>query len=123
MEIKEPAREEAIEEYELGLQNIVDIKIVNKNGEDVSKKCVQTVLKTGYETIKNLAVMLIILANNFFSGCEYLLANLNQDILQYNMGILFSKESPEVIIKCKELGCVYDYAPDFGVMKKGYTQK
>ena len=123
IEIKEPAREEAIEEYELGLQNIVDIKIVNKNGEDVSKKCVHVVLKTGYETIKNLAVMLIILANNFFSGCEYLLANLNQDILQYNMGILFSKESPEVIIKCKELGCVYDYAPDFGVMKKGYTQK
>ena len=44
-------------------------------------------------------------------------------VQQYNMGILFSKESPEVIIKCKELGCVYDYAPDFGVMKKGYTQK
>lgn len=117
IEIKESACEESIEEYELGLQNIVDIKIVNKNGEDISKSCVQIVLKIGYETIKNLAVMLIILANNFFSGCEYLLANLNQDILQYNMGIIFSKESPEVIIKCKDLGCVYDYAPNFGVME------
>lgn len=117
MEIKEPACEEVIEEYELGLQNIVDIKVVNKNGENVSKKCVQIVLKIGYETIKNLAIMLMILANNFFAGCEYLLANLNQETFQYNMGIIFSKESPEVVIKCKELGCVYDYAPNFGVVK------
>ena len=65
--------------------------------------------------------MLMILANNFFTGYEYLLANLNQDTLQYNMGIIFSKESPEVVIKCKELGCVYDYAPNFGVMKMDYT--
>lgn len=121
MEMKEPACEESIEEYELGLQNIADIKIVNKNGEDVSKKCVQIVLKIGYETIKNLAVMLMILADNFFDGCEYLLANLNQDTLQYNMGILFSKESSEVVIKCRELGCVYDYAPNFGAVKMDYT--
>lgn len=121
IEIREPVCEESMEEYELGLQNIVDIKIVNKNGEDVSKKCVQIVLKIGYETIKNLAIMLMILANNFFTGYEYLLANLNQDTLQYNMGIIFSKESPEVVIKCKELGCVYDYAPNFGVMKMDYT--
>lgn len=121
IEIKEPACEEAIEEYELGLQNIVNIRIVNKYGEDVSEKCVQIVLKIGYETIKKLAVMLMILANNFSFGCEYLLANLKQCILQYNLGIIFSKESPEVIIKCKELGCVYDYAPNFGVMKMDYT--
>lgn len=118
IEIKEPACEEAIEEYELGLQNIVDIKIVNKNGEDVSKKCVQIVLKIGYETIKNLAVMLMILANNFSADCEYLLANLNQDTIQYNMGIIFSKESPKAVIKCRELGCVYDYAPNFGEFRE-----
>lgn len=121
IEIKEPACEEAIEEYELGLQNIVDIRIVNKYGEDVSEKYVQIVLKIGYETIKKLAVMLITLANNFSFGCEYLLANLKQSILQYNMGLIFSKESPEVIIKCKELGCVFDYVPDFGIVKMLYT--
>ena len=121
IEIKEPACEEAIEEYELGLQNIVDIRIVNKYGEDVSEKYVQIVLKIGYETIKKLAVMLMTLANNFSFGCEYLLANLKQSILQYNMGLIFSKESPEVIIKCKELGCVFDYVPDFGIVKMLYT--
>lgn len=116
-EIKEPACEEAIEEYELGSQNIADIRIINKYGEDVSEQCVQIVLKIGYDTIKKLAVMLMILANNFSFGYEYLLANLKQSIPQYNMGIIFSKESPEVMIKCKELGCVYDHAPDFGIAK------
>ena len=118
IEIKEPACEESIEEYELGLQNIMEIRIVNKYGRDVSEKYVQIVLKIGYE---NLAIMLMILANNFYPGCEYLLANLKQSILQYNMGIIFSKESPDVIIKCKELGCVYDYVPDFGKMKTDNT--
>ena len=61
--------------------------------------------------------MLMTLANNFSFGCEYLLANLKQSILQYNMGLIFSKESPEVIIKCKELGCVFDYVPDFGIVE------
>lgn len=121
IEIKEPACEESIEEYELGLQNIVDIRIVNKNGEDVNKKCVQIVLKIGYDTIKNLAMMLMILANDFFADREYLLANLNQSTLQYNMGIIFSKESPEVMIKCKELGSVFDHAPNFGIMKMDHT--
>lgn len=58
----EPACEEAIEEYGSGSQNIADIRIIDKYGEDISGQCVQIVLKIGYETIKKLAVMLMIMS-------------------------------------------------------------
>lgn len=116
IEIKEPACDESIEEYELGLKNILKIKITNQDGEDVSRNCVQAVLKLNQDTLKKLATMLIILANNYSSNCNYLLANLKQIPIQYNMGIIFTTESPDVIIRCGDLGCVYGYIPKFGII-------
>ncbi len=116
IEIRDPVCDEAIEEYELGLKNIVDIKIINGVCQNVSNMCVQIVFKLGYDTLKKFATMLMILANNYSKSDKYLLANLGQFRTQYNMGVIFTKESPDVVIKCDDLGCVYDYEPNFGIL-------
>lgn len=116
-EVKAPARDESIEEYELGLRNVVSIKVLAQDGRDISSECVQAVLKMNYDTLKQFAAMLLVLANNDSYGCEYVLANLKQEKLQFNMGLLFTKDSPEMVVKCQDLGCVYDYEPDFGMKK------
>lgn len=114
-EIKDPACDESIEEYELGLKNVASIKVLDQDCKDISSECVQVVLKMNYDTLKQFASMLLVLANNCSYSCEYLLANLKQEKLQFNMGIIFTKDSPEMIIKCQNLGCVYDYDPNFGM--------
>lgn len=116
-EIKDPACDESIEQYELGLRNVASIKVLNQDYKDITSKCVQIVLKINYDTLKQFATMLLVLANNYSYKCEYLLANLKQERLQFNMGIIFTKESPEMVIKCHDLGCVYDYDPNFGMIK------
>ncbi len=120
VEIREPAcgetietYDDLIEAYELGWQNIARIKIMDRSGEDVSENCGQVVLRIGFGTVKSLATMLMVLADNYLPDHGYLLANLKQSTLQYNMGMIFSKESPDVVIKCGELGCVCDHDPDF----------
>ncbi len=79
----------------------------------MSENCGQVVLRIGFGTVKSLATMLMVLADNYLPDHGYLLANLKQSTLQYNMGMIFSKESPDVVIKCGELGCVCDHDPDF----------
>lgn len=114
-EVKEPSSDDlSLEEYEIGLRNIANIKIVSEDNIDFSGKCVQTVLSVGYDTLKKLATMLLVLADNYSDNCSYRLANVRQNQLEYNMGVLFTETSPDIVIKCKDLGYVYQYDRNFG---------
>lgn len=115
-EIKKPSLDDlSIEEYEIGFRNIVDIKVLDKAG-GIINDYVDIVLAVSYGTLKKFATMLLVLANNYSPGKEYLLANLRQEELQYNMGLIFAKGSPDVVVRCGDLGCVYDYDPNFGLV-------
>lgn len=116
IEIKEPASYESIEGYELGCNNIADIAIYNKENYNITNKdYMQVVLKLNYDGLKDLATMLLILANNYKEDESYKLANINQKEFEYNMGIILNSNSCEAILKCKGLGCIYDYESNFGV--------
>lgn len=115
LEIREPSEAMMIEEYELGMRNIVNIKIIDEKDNDISKQCIQIVVGLNYKTIKRFASMLLVLADNFSVNCEYLLANEKRSPNQYNLGILLDRTSPEVVIKCGDVGCVYDYDTTWGI--------
>lgn len=114
-EIKEPSSEEALEEYEIGFKNIVCIKVYDSFNNEITENCSQVVFKLSYMALKDLANMLLILADNYEENIKYLLAHIKQKELQYNMGIVFTEQSCEVIFSCQDLGCVYDYDPLFGL--------
>ncbi len=109
IEIKEPAANESMEEYELGLRNLVDIKITDGSGENICENWWEVVWDLSYETVKKLAHMLLILADNYSSEDAYLLANLRQMELQYNAGMLFTKESPDLVMKFGDLGSAWEF--------------
>lgn len=115
--IKEPAYDDSIEEYELGYSNIADIAIYNQENMNITGDYMQVVFKINYEGLKDFATMLLIFANNYRIGNEYQLANINQKNFEYNMGVMLSSKSCEMTLKCKELGCVYDYEPEFGISR------
>jgi len=114
IEIKEPACDESIEEYELGYNNIADVAIYNEENINITQNYMQVVFKLNYIGLKDFATMLLILANNYKTGNKYHLANINQKNFKYNMGIMLNGNSCEMTLKCKDLGCVYDYEPEFG---------
>lgn len=114
IDIKEPACDESIEEYELVYSNIAEIAIYNQQNINITQDYMQVVFKLNYAGLKDFATMLLILANNYKVGSEYHLANINQKKFQYNMGVMLNSSSCEMTLKCKDLGCVYDYEPEFG---------
>jgi len=114
IEIKEPACDESIEEYELGCSNVADVSIYNQENINITQDYMQVVFKLNYGGLKDFATMLLIFVNNYKVGNKYHLANVNQKKFEYNMGIMLNSSSCEMTLKCKDLGCIYDYEPEFG---------
>jgi len=113
-EVKEPAADESIEDYELGFNNIANIKILDSSHMDVTNNQMQIIFNINHKGLKDFASMLLVLANNYENQQEYMLAHVKQKEQQYNMGILLSENSNDVILKCDYLGCVYNYDLQFG---------
>lgn len=113
-EIKEPAANEAIEDYELGFYNLAQIRVLDANKTDITNSQMQVMININYNGLKDFANMMLILANNFENEQEYMIAHMKKNKQQYNMGILLSENSNQVIFKCEHLGSVYNYNPNFG---------
>ena len=115
-EVKEPASDESIEDYELGFTNIVHIRVLDKEKNEITNSKMQVIFKINYYGLKDFGNILLILANNYELHKEYELAHVIQKKNQYNLGVLLTHESSEVIIRCNYLGDVHDYAPHFGIV-------
>lgn len=113
-QIKEPAVDESIEDYELGLNNMVQIRILDSNNNNVTKDGMEIIFNINYNGLKDFATTLLILANNYENGQEYRMAHAKQREIQDNLGVLLSEKSNEVILKTDYLGCVYNYDSHFG---------
>lgn len=113
-EVKEPAQDECIEEYELGFNNIANIRILDVNGLDTTNERMQVIFNISYNGLRDFAHMLLILANNYENQQKFIMAHVKQEEKQYNLGVLLSSNSNEVVIKCDYLGGVYNFDPHFG---------
>lgn len=115
--IKEPTKENefelqgkiCLEPYELAKRNILNIKIMNSAGDDITREYHTVVLEINRKGLLELATMLLVLANNYQEGAEYLLAHREQVEYQYNLGVMLTSDSIQTKLKCANLGNVYDY--------------
>lgn len=106
IEILPPASDDFIEEYELGFRNLAGITIHNKSNVDISKDIYEVFLEINYEGLKNLAILLMKLADDYKEGTEYILKQVDE--------IILASDSLPVKIKLANLGNVFDYEPGFG---------
>lgn len=102
-----------LESYELFRRNIVDIAVVNKNGENISNKLSAITLELNRQGIKSFANMLLVLANNCDTETEYLLFQDNSVEYGYNMGIVLTQDSIPSKLIIRDLGTVDDYDERF----------
>lgn len=114
IEILPPVDDSLMEEYELGFRNIVDISLYNKSYEDITRDFYEIRFQINYEGLKKLAIMMMKLADSYKEGKEYTLAQVDKDSKSSNLGIILISNSLPVKIKLCNLGCVYDFEPDFG---------
>lgn len=103
-----------LEPYELSRRNIINIRILDKNKNDVVSNYGMVVFEINYNGIKDFATMLLVLANNYKEGQEYPLAHVSQVQDGYNLGIMLVEDSVQAIIKCANLGASYDYDSRIG---------
>lgn len=108
IEISSPEEDDVIEEYELGLRNIAKILLYDKNNVDITENIYEVSFEINYEGLKNLAVILLKLADNYQEGAEYIFNSTN------GSGIILTADSLQLKIRCGDLGNVYDYEPKFG---------
>jgi len=89
---------------------------LDKDKNEVTNGKMQIIFKINYFGLRDFANMLLVLANNYELHKEYELAHVIQKKNQYNLGVLLTNESSEVILRCNYLGGVHDYAPHFGIV-------
>lgn len=108
IEILPPAATDFIEEYELGYRNLAGISVYNKSHINISKDIYEIFFEINYDGLKNLAIVLMKLADNYEEGAECIIGQEN------NSGVILTSDSLPVKLRLKNLGSVYDYEPKFG---------
>ncbi len=114
IEILPPVDDGLMEEYEIGFRNLLKMTLYNKNHMDITKDFYEVFFQINYEGLKNLALMLMKLADSYKEEEEYILAQVGEYNEICNSGIILTCDSLPVKLKFGNLGCVYDYEPDFG---------
>lgn len=111
--VKNPSDEEGelitLESYELSKKNIMNIKIFNDKGDDITKDYNTVIFEINRKGIKEFATMLLVWANNCKEGDEYTLPHIDKLDCGYNLGIILAHDSMLTKFKCHNLGTVYDY--------------
>ncbi len=97
------------EQNEKSLKNIVDIVVFDAEGNNISCKCGAVVIEINREGIRKLIYTLTLLEND--DGKGVLLEREMQDVFTGDLRL--SQDSLAVIMRCKDLGKVYDYDPRF----------
>ncbi len=98
-----------LETYELSRRNIVDIKILNNNGENITKSFDSIIFEINRDGIKAFATMLLVWANNCKNGDEYLLHHASSIEKGYNLGVILTENSLLAKFRCDYLQTAYEY--------------
>jgi len=102
-----------LETYELSRKNIVKIKILDNKGNDITKGYKTVILEINCEGIKDLATMLLVWADNYREGSEYVLPQIDNPKQGYNLGIILTHDSIPCKFKAHDLGVANDYDSRF----------
>lgn len=115
--VKNPSDEEckfmALETYELSQRNIMNIRILSDEGNNITKFYHTVIIEINRDGIKNFATMLLVWANNYKEGVEYTLPHIDKTDYGDNLGIILAYDNISVKFKCCNLGTVHDYDEKF----------
>lgn len=115
--VKNPSEEDiefvTLETYELSKRNIVNIKVFDGEGTNITNRYRTVVLEINREGIKDFATMLLVWADNYKEGNEYDLPHIDKSEQGYNLGIILTYDSIPSKFKAHDLGVVNDYDPRF----------
>lgn len=111
--VTDPSNEEGeiitLEPYELSKRNIINIDIFDAEGNDITKAYNTVIFEINRKGIKEFATMLLVWANNYKEGDEYILPHINKLDCGYNLGIVLDHKSISTKFKCNDLGTASDY--------------
>lgn len=115
--VKNPTAEDiefiTLEAYELDRKNIVRIKVLDEEGNDITKGYRTVVWEINRDGMKDLATMLLVWADNYREGCAYALPQMDNPKQGYNLGILLTRDSIPCKFKAHDLGVANDYDSRF----------
>ena len=110
--VKAPSEEGDIitlESYELYKKNIMNINIYNAKGDDITQNYSTVFFEINRKGIKEFATMLLVWANNYKEGEEYILPHIDKSDCGDNLGIILDHNSISTKFKGHDLGTAYDY--------------
>ena len=110
IEIVSPSDGVLLEEYELGFRNIVKIALYDKDNNDITSNFHEVHFKINYEGLKNLAILLLKLFDNYKEGMDCFIGCDN------NLEVILTDDSLPIKLKCRDLGNAYDYEVTFGMI-------
>ena len=102
-----------LESYELARKNLMNISIFNAEGDDISKDYGTVIFEINREGIKDFATMLLVWADNYKEGDEYILPHIDKPDCGDNLGIILAHGSISVKFKGHDLGTASDYDSRF----------
>lgn len=102
-----------LESYELSRKNIVDIKVFNVKGQDITHNCSTLIIELNRNGMRDLGSMLLVWANNCKEGDEYMLPHIARTEMGYNMGVVLTDDSILTKFKYEDLGRANKYDPRF----------
>lgn len=111
-DVKNPLEEKeliTLESYELSKKNIMNIRIFNAENNDITKDYNTVIFEINRNGIKEFATMLLVWANNYKEGEQYLLPHIDKSDCGYNLGIILAHNSIPTRFTCHDLGTAYDY--------------
>lgn len=104
----------AIEDFEKADDNIVQVKVLDELGNDVSKDTRYAILFLATSNMIELGTKLIRLAHNFEEGKEIRLKPASKEHgAQQELGVFLSPDSCELVIKCESLKPVEEYLKEY----------
>lgn len=115
--VKDPSDEDiefnTLGAYELSRRNLVNIRVFDDEGNDITKGVYTVILKINREGIKDFATMLLVWADNYREGDEYVLPHIGKAEQGYNLGIILTHDSISGKFKAHGLGVANDYDSRF----------
>ena len=111
--VKNPSEEEGelitLEPYELSKRNIMNIDIFDAERNNITEAYNSVIFEINRKGIKDFATMLLVWANNYKEGDEYVLPHIDKSDCGYNLGIVLDHGSISTKFKCHDLGTTSDY--------------
>jgi hypothetical protein len=108
-----PMKTYAKEAYYLGLANMAEALMYNKNDAEANARRAFLILKFTRQSLFNLSSQFIKLAHNFRVGDRYMASHFNHVDGMYDLGFQLTHDSSNLTIECATFNNAYYYGLGF----------